>query len=346
MDDSVTNGHFDLGLIQRAGEMIILTMSGPDTYYDYHGYHLGTHYLLCQHFADSLGVSLRVEVCRDTTEMLARLDAGDADMIVYPLRADSLWMGWIVDGEKPMLAKELRGWYKPERLQATRDEIKSLLSKGTVRRRVYAPMLNKKGGVISQYDGIFVRYSRSIKWDWRLMASQCYQESTFDPKAVSWAGAKGLMQIMPATCDHLGLPRDQVFDPEKNIAAAARLISELERSFSDIRERSERQKFVLASYNGGGFHIRDAMALARRDGKNPHSWADVSHYVLLLSQPQFYQDPIVKNGYMRGSETVDYVEKILKRYDMYRGVKTIHPSGASFTPQKAENQKHREKFQQ
>ena len=58
--------------------------------------------------------------------------------------------------------------------------------------------------------------------DWVMMAAQCYQESCFDPKAHSWAGACGLMQIMPATADHLALPRGQMYEPETNIAAAAR----------------------------------------------------------------------------------------------------------------------------
>lgn len=80
------------------------------------------------------------------------------------------------------------------------------------------------------------------------------------------------MQIMPGTADHLGLPRASIYDPEKNIAAAVKYLGELERNFSDIRERSERTKFVLAAYNGGHFHIRDAMALARKNGKNPQRW--------------------------------------------------------------------------
>ena len=76
------------------------------------------------------------------------------------------------------------------------------------------------------------------------------------------------MQIMPGTADHLGLPRASIYDPEQNIADEARYLGELDRNFSDIPERSERTKFVLAAYNGGHFHIRDAMTLARKHGKN------------------------------------------------------------------------------
>lgn len=134
------------------------------------------------------------------------------------------------------------------------------------------------------------------------MAAQCYQESCFDPKAYSWAGARGLMQIMPATAAHLGLAEDKMYDPEENIYAAARYIAELSKHFQDVRNPMERQFFVLASYNGGYFHIRDAMRLAEKYGKDKHRWDDVAPFILNLQTPQYYNDPVVKYGYMRGTE--------------------------------------------
>jgi len=98
---------------------------------------------------------------------------------------------------------------------------------------------------------------------------------------------------------------------------------------------------VLASYNGGAHHIRDAMALAKRDGKNPHRWSDVSAYVLKLAQPKYYNDPIVKNGYMRGSETVDYVSKIRQRHAGYQGVKSPHMGFHPSQPRKADKRKNK-----
>ena len=130
------------------------------------------------------------------------------------------------------------------------------------------------------------------------------------------------MQIMPSTADMLGLQRSDIYDPERNVAAAAKYIAQLTKLFSDVQNPTERIKFVLASYNGGHFHIRDAMALARKNGQSPYRWNDVSGFVLRLSQPQYYNDPIVKNGYMRGSETVDYVDRIWSRWLEYRGLKS------------------------
>ena len=334
---------FDLSDIQNSGELIALTLSGPQTCYDYRGSRLGLHVMLCQQLADSLGVRLRVELCRDTADLFQRYRECEADLVAYPVTPlDSLSPGWLVPHDKPQLQAALAQWYSLRRVAIAQHEEQQLVSTGGVKRKVFAPMLDRKGGIISRYDALFQRYAQPIRWDWRLMAAQCYQESTFDPHALSWAGAHGLMQIMPQTADHLGLPRAQLNDPEQNIAAAARYLEELERDFSDIPSRRERQDFVLAAYNGGRHHIRDAMELTRLNGGNVHRWADVAVYVLKLSEPAYYQHPSVRYGYMRGSETVGYVRSIRQRYQQYQGVKAKVLLNSS--PQKSRNKKHRSKF--
>lgn len=122
------------------------------------------------------------------------------------------------------------------------------------------------------------------------------------------------MQIMPSTAAHLGLPMSQVHEPEANVAAAARYMSELQGHFADIGDPSQRVLFALAAYNGGFHHVRDAMSLARKHGRNAYNWGDVREFVLRLSQPAYYSDPVVKYGYMRGSETADYVDRIRARW--------------------------------
>ena len=340
--DSIPQGDdFDLDQIVANGEVIALTVSGPETYYDYRGRHLGTQYLLCQRFAEHIGVRLRVEVCRDSAEAARRLAEGDGDIALVSTSQNSQEVPWTVGPDKPRLAAAVKEWYKPGLIAEVKKQETFLLSAQSIQRRVFSPMLNRAGGVISHYDGLFVRYARQIRWDWRLLAAQCYQESTFDPQAKSWAGACGLMQIMPATAQHLNLPLDNIYDPEANIAAAVRYIGELENSLAEIADRQERINFTLASYNGGLHHIRDAMALTRKNGGNPHRWAEVQKYVLLLSQPQYYNDPVVKSGYMRGSETADYVQRIRQRWAGYRGVKTPRTGFTAATPQKATHAKKR-----
>ena len=362
VNDSIPEGDiFDLDQIMANGEIIIVTTSGPTTYYDHRGKQLGLQYLMAQKYAEGIGVGVRVEICRDTADMISRIATGDADIVAFPLKMkdiriighgkpgivlcgagnDSIGQ-WAVNSEKKKLISSLNKWYKPEIMAETKKEENFILSAKSIVRHVYAPMLNRKGGIISRYDQLFIAYSQSIRWDWRLMAAQCYQESTFDPKAKSWAGAQGLMQIMPATADMLGLPRDKVYDPESNIAAAAKYLGQLEAKFNDIPDRYNKQNFVLASYNGGYNHIRDAMALTEKHGGNKLSWDDVSQYVLKLATPQFYSDPVVKYGYMRGSETEDYVRKIRLRWQSYKGVKSPHTGYQGMMNKKAK--KHKKKY--
>ena len=335
VDTIPQDGSFTVGDIVSNGELIVLTMSGPETYYDYRGRGMGTQYLLCEDFARKLGVSVRVELCKDTAEMVNRLENGDGDLIAFPLPkalktdnklifcgagVDSLGVQWAVSGENKELADSLDAWFKPSLFAKIKGEESYIFSTRSVRRHVYAPFLNRAGGVISHYDHLFKKYAPVARWDWRLMAAPCYQESCFDPKARSWAGACGLMQIMPTTADHLGLPRSDIYNPEQNIRAAANYIRELSGHFRNVTNAAERQLFVLAAYNGGYYHIQDAMALARKNGKNPNSWRNVAYYVLCLEDKRYYSDPVVKYGYMRGSETVDYVDRIRQRYAQYRGV--------------------------
>lgn len=338
--DSISDG-FDLGEIVTNGELIVVAMTGPDTYYDYHGHNMGTQYLLCERFANKIGVSVRIEACRDSAEMMKRLADGDADIALFAGRDNRL--GWAIGADKPQLEHEVKAWYTPTLLADVKREERYLLSSRSVKRHVYAPMLNAKGGIISRYDAHFQQQARRIHWDWRLLAAQCYQESTFDPQARSWAGACGLMQIMPSTADHLGLARADLFHPEKNIAAAVKFLGELESQFSDIPNRQERTKFVLAAYNGGTHHVRDAMALARKHGRDAHRWNDVSQFVLGLSRPEYYNDPVVRYGYMRGNETSEYVSRIIARWNGYRGVHAPRTM-TSGIPQKATHQKKKYKI--
>ncbi len=364
--DAVSSGISAVSLddIISNGELIMLTISGPETYYEYHGRGMGLHYLLCERFCQSIGVALRVDVCKDTTDMISRIERGEADVIAMPFRkridgllscaenASSGQWHWLVNQQNASLADTLNSWLTAEQLKKVDDEQSYWLSSRSITRHVYSPMLNKQKGIISNYDHLFRKYSGVARWDWRLLAAQCYQESTFDPQAKSWAGACGLMQIMPSTADHLGLARSDLFNAEKNVAAAAKYIAQLSRRFSDIGNPSERMKFVLASYNGGSHHIRDAMALAKKHGASPQKWSDVRNFVLRLAQPEFYNDPVVKYGYMRGTETADYVDRIWNRWLYYRGMRSSaytpsveNSSGASSkTPNPHRSAKRKEKY--
>ena len=329
---SAEDESYDLDDIQQAGEMIAVTISGPETYYQYRGEDMGLQYLLADNFARQAGVRLRMEMAQDTLEMVRLLKENKADVIAYPLSEkyiqsqglsaavgpDARQM-WAVRSNAAGLLARLRQWYSPSVLDDERKVVEQFRARPRVTRQAQVQLLSRSKGIISQYDGLFVRYATQVGWDWRLLAAMCWQESAFDPRAVSWAGARGLMQIMPRTAAGMNVRADDLFDAETNVATSARYIKYLQSQFSDIRNPLERTKFVLASYNGGAHHVRDAMRLAQKNGRNQHLWAHVGYYVLHLSEARYYRDPDVKYGYMIGSETYNYVNQIMDRWNRYRG---------------------------
>lgn len=318
--------YYDLHEIQSSGTIIAGTLSGPDTYYEYHGKKMGAQFQIAEAFAQSIGVVLQMEISPDTTTLLERLRAGEIDFIALEMPT------WQTRDGESLLRDAIAEWWEPNRIRQIKSSANNTTV--TVKRRMRPAMQDISHGIISAYDDLFRRHSLTAGWDWRLLAAMCYQESGFDPQAISSVGAEGLMQLMPATAEAMGVPVDKRFDPEHNIAASARYIRIVSQSFSDINNAEERIKFTLAAYNGGVGHIQDAQILARKAGRNHQLWHEVAPYILHLSEPQYYRDPDVRHGYMRGSETEAYVRLIIERWNQYRGYARNHSAGSTPSPSK------------
>lgn len=228
---------------------------------------------------------------------------------------------WAVRKTSPLLAEAADKWHK-ENINSAEFRASARRYFELNKRPSYGPVLSAKDGKISHYDDLFRKYARQIGWDWRLLAALAYTESNFNPNVVSWAGARGLMQLMPATCRALGVPKGKESDPEESIKAAVKYIAAMQKSFSRISEKDEQVKFILAAYNAGIGHVTDAMALAEKYGRNRYLWEhNVAHFILLKSEKEYYQDPVCRNGYLRGSDTYRFVREITARAEYYK--KTI-----------------------
>jgi len=181
-----------------------------------------------------------------------------------------------------------------------------------------SPYHSLGGGSISVFDDYFKRYADIVGWDWRLIASLAFQESRFNNDAVSWAGAFGVMQLMPNTASMYNVSMES--SPTENIIAGIKYLNWIDRRMKEIiTDDEERVKFVLASYNVGIGHVLDARRLAEKYGKDPNIWKDnVDYFVLNKSKPKYYLDPVVRHGYARGSEPFNYVTEILERFEHYR----------------------------
>lgn len=225
---------------------------------------------------------------------------------------------WAVRPDCPELAEVANQWH--------RNNLTSPTYTASMKRYfeisktiVHSPILSLKEGKISHYDNLFKKYAQEIGWDWRLLASLAYTESNFDTAVVSWAGARGLMQLMPATARAMGIPDGKETNAEESIKGAVKYIGLMEKSFRGIPDQSQRIDFILASYNAGYGHITDAMALADKYGKDKHIWTDnVEKFILLKSNEEYFSDPVCRNGYFRGVETYNFVRDIRERFHIYK----------------------------
>jgi diguanylate cyclase (GGDEF)-like protein/PAS domain S-box-containing protein len=142
--------------------------------------------------------------------------------------------------------------------------------------------------------------------DWRLLAAMGYQESKWDPQAVSFTGVRGLMQLTEDTASRMRAGDRS--DPRSSIFGAAKYLSLLLREMPRRIPEPDRTWFAVAAYNVGLGHLEDARVLAQQAGRNPDRWEDVREFLPLLSQERWYTR--TKRGYARGWEPVRYVDNV------------------------------------
>jgi len=293
-----------------------------------------------QNLEEEIGEDIRIiEVQVETEQLIKMVSNGEIDYTIadqnmatvnktyYPeidiqtAISFSQNQAWAIRKGSVNLKKEIDTWLESFR-KTTRYAViynkyfKSERSAFIVKSDFYYP----ETGKLCNYDEIIKIEAAKIGWDWRLLASLIYQESRFNPNITSWAGAFGIMQLMPCTAHKFGVNKNST--PEAQIRAGIRLIEKLEQRFvNEIADPHERIKFVLASYNIGYGHVRDAINLTVKYGGNPALWENnVESYLQKKSEPKFYNDPVVRNGYCIGNETKKYVREIMFRYDHYLNI--------------------------
>jgi membrane-bound lytic murein transglycosylase F len=173
---------------------------------------------------------------------------------------------------------------------------------------------------ISQYDAVIKKESKTIDWDWRLVSALIYEESHFRHDLYSTKGAYGIMQFMPHTAERFGVNEES--SAEEHIVAGIKYIRHIENFFIEsVPDKNERIKFVIASYNIGAGHILDAMALAEKHRRNPSIWDNNTSYFLQMKKHhEYYSDEVVKNGYLNAKSTIQFVKKVLDRYEHFKNM--------------------------
>lgn len=157
--------------------------------------------------------------------------------------------------------------------------------------------------------------------DWRYLAALSYQESHWNPAAVSRTGVRGIMMLTAETADRLGV--SDRLDARQSILGGARYISMLQGQLPDEIPDPDRLWMTTAAYNLGMGHFNGARAIARRLGKDETSWWDIKSVLPLMSRPAYAAR--LKSGPARGGEALIMTENIRNYYDILSRIESVSP---------------------
>jgi membrane-bound lytic murein transglycosylase MltF len=298
----------------------------------------GLDYELLQRFARSLGVGLTMRATETEEEAGRLLRSGMVDLAVLP---GDLGATRDVVSTDPCPERSPSDLTSPRRLtgfvRSDSTELAQLVSgasreiaDGGLDERLFAlycradeapDAILPRAERISRYSRMIAKYSAAAGLDWRLVAALIYEESSFEEKAVSAAGARGLMQLMPAASAAVGVAN--ITRPEANIQAGVLYLRRLSDQFHEAPPK-DRAAMTLAAYLLGPGHVVDAQDLARELGLNPRSWRrGLEETLPLLEDQRFYGR--TRLGFAHGRQAVEYANRVLERYELYQQHLDRHP---------------------
>tara|TARA_B100000575_G_scaffold294202_1_gene308595 strand:- start:9175 stop:10686 length:1512 start_codon:yes stop_codon:yes gene_type:complete len=295
-----------------------------------------------------------IEEERSTESLLMDLARGEILATVADdqiLQASKKYMRGLVEG--PVLARNDEvAWAVRSNAPILKNQVNTFLSQhmwvdedGTPKRSEFLNVLRKKYfegsrqvadyfnpigdqqtiGALSPYDSLMQQVAVEFGLDWVMLTAIAAQESKFDPTVVSWAGAVGIMQVIPKYSE---LTADSLLIPEINIREGARILSKHIQHYSYM-DSLESWSFALATYNAGAGHLADARRITMDHNKDPNKWVNVSQSLLKKMEPKYYE--FTRYGYARGIETVQYVQNILNRYNTYKAIIVLSQESRSET---------------
>lgn len=250
-------------------------------------------------------------------------------LIPGPTISEKDTIAWVIRNNAPDLESRMnRFMYKHFRFTEDRDRPRRSTFLNVLRKKYFqesrqiAEYYNPEWqfqtiGIISPFDDIVKSVADSMDLDWLMLTAMIAQESSFNPNSKSWAGAVGLMQVIPRFSI---ISYEDLYDPVKNIKEGARIIREHLHHYSYL-DKENQWALALATYNVGLGHMADARRLAIDQNKNPNEWENVADALLKLMQRRYHQD--ARYGFARGIEPVQYVKEIKNRYRTYEAIIAI-----------------------
>ena len=316
-----------------AGEDIRCVIDLGDEIYARHGLETGLSYEMLSRFAEDNRCNISIITPEKGENYLDSLKQGKVDIVIahtHDINEDkdsveisrmmNSCSAWLVSKNSEAELRQINLWISHMTGSSDYQSIaRRFLPYGNPVRKAEKGCTSR---TISPYDDLFRKYASELGWDWRMLAAVVYQESKFSINSKSHRGAKGLMQVMPATAEHYGI--HDLLNPEKNLKAGTRHLRRLQNMFADSgMDQIEKIKFTLAAYNAGEGRIADCRRFAESMEADSRSWEEIVKIIPLMREDSILEEESVKLGKFQGYETIAYVDSIMNLYDAFC---TICPS--------------------
>lgn len=293
------------------------------------GHPVGFHFELLNNFASHQKCNIRIAPAQENNpwdllisgaiDILVVDSAKDtipyeySDRVISSLELNGSDQVWVVTKDNYPMLQNMNYWFGY--YSHTKDY--KHLEKKYYRDYSRISFPNGQVTVLSPYDQIIKEHSKLIGWDWRLLASLIYQESKFSVSAKSHRNAYGLMQILPSTAKHYNV--EDLHDPEQNIKAGTLLIKRLIRIYDSYdMDSTNRVKFVLAAYNAGEGRLEDIRRAAQHKSVNANEWDSLKTVIPYMNLKGSLPKDLLKYGNFKGTETLNFVDEIVNRYENYK----------------------------
>jgi membrane-bound lytic murein transglycosylase F len=234
-------------------------------------------------------------------------------VVAFPLSEEQA-LAWVLPRTAAVLDQALDEWAEKAGKEGIAQdideryyghvEIFDYVDLSRFRRRIHSRL--------PRYKKVFKRAAKKYDIPWTVLAAQAYQESHWNPRSKSPTGVRGIMMLTLDTARQLGIKSR--LDPRQSIMGGAKYLAHLRERVPEEVPPEERIWFALAAYNVGFGHLMDARELASRLGKDPNRWRDMREVLPLLSYKRYYRT--LDYGYARGSEPVEYVQRIRDYQDV------------------------------
>ncbi|MGZ3795457.1 MAG: membrane-bound lytic murein transglycosylase MltF [Pseudobdellovibrionaceae bacterium] len=223
-------------------------------------------------------------------------------------------LSWLVRPNLTDLNRLLQAWFQKasrnDEIMRVHDRYKLSLSELDRHDVIY--FLKQARHLLPDFERQFRSAGHEHQLPWQLIAAVSYQESQWNSDAVSYTGVRGIMQLTKETAEHLGV--EDRTDPLQSIWGGAKYLRYLLNKTPPYLNYKDRLCLTLAAYNLGYGHLQDAQKLVIKQGKNPYSWRHLREVLPLLENESY--EPELEFGLARGSETVEFVERVTAFYNL------------------------------